>query len=109
VNHRDGRAGTCRAIERARAAGLRVGCNAFLTTASLPQMDELTVTVGSAGRRGTCFGTASYLPAPRSRRNERLRLALPELLPVAARLAELVGPVSRCLWTSWKTRRRPAT
>ena len=32
---------TCRGIERARAMGVSVGCNVFLTTASLPQLDEL--------------------------------------------------------------------
>ena len=45
VNHRGACAATCLAAERARAAGLSVGCNVFLTTASLPQLDELSATL----------------------------------------------------------------
>ena len=108
VNHRGGCAETCLAIERAHAAGLSVGCNVFLTTQSLPQLDELTATVGRLVDAGKCFETASYLPTPRSRRNERLRLTLPELLPVAARIAELAAPANRCLWTSLETRTEAA-
>src|SRR5205814_3406601 len=108
VNIRGGYAATCLAAELARAAGLSVGCNVFLSAASLPQLDELIATVGRLADAGTCFETWSYLPTPRSRRNERLRLALPELAPVAARLAELADPVNRCLWTSLEARTEAA-
>ncbi|MBV9451505.1 MAG: hypothetical protein JO345_37025 [Streptosporangiaceae bacterium] len=108
ANHRGAFAGTCRAIERAHAAGLNVGCNVFLTAASLPQLTELTGTVGRLVDAGKCFETASYLPTPRSRRNERLRLTLPELEPVADRLAGLADPVNVCQWTSLETRTEAA-
>jgi hypothetical protein len=65
VNHRGGYAGTCQAIERARAVGLSVGCNAFLTAESLLQLDELIGVV--SGLAGTCFELVGYLPTPRSR------------------------------------------
>jgi hypothetical protein len=108
VSHRGGYAGTCLAAERARAAGLRVGCNVFLTTASLPQLDELLVTVERLADVGACFEVAGYLPTARSRRNERLRLPLPELAPLAARLAALANPVNTCQWTGLEDRTEAA-
>lgn len=108
VNRRGAYAETCQAVGRAHSAGLSVGCNVFLTTESLPQLDELIATVGSLVDAGKCFETASYLPTPRSRRNERLRVTLPELAPVAARLAELADPVNQCLWASLESRTEAA-
>jgi len=108
VNRRGAFAETCQAIGRARSAGLSVGCNVFLTTESLPQLDELIAAMGSLVDAGKCFETASYLPTPRSRRNERLRVTLPELAPVAARLAELADPVNQCLWASLESRTEAA-
>jgi hypothetical protein len=108
VSHRGGYAGTCMAAGHARAAGLRVGCNVFLTTASLPQLAELLTTVERLADEGACFETASYLPTPRSRRNERFRLSLPELAPVAARLGELANPVNACQWTGLEARTEAA-
>ena len=108
VSQRGAWAATCLAAERARAAGLRVGCNVFLTAASLPRLDELTAAVQHLADAGACFETASFLPTPRSRRNERLRLTLPELAPVAARLAELANPVNTCQWTGPEARTEAA-
>ena len=93
VNRGGAYAETCLAIRRARSAGLSVGGNIFLTTASLAQLDELT----AVRRRlpvnaALVFTVAGFLPTPRSRRNEQLRLALPDLLPHAARMAELTAP-----------------
>lgn len=106
VSHHGAFAGTCLAIERARAAGLSVGGNVFLTAQSLPQLDEL---IGIASRlAGTCFESAAYLPTPRSRRNERLRLTLPELSPVASRLEELADPVNCGFWKSLEARTEAA-
>ena len=99
---------TCLAAERARAAGLSVGCNVFLTRDSLPQLDELIGTVGRLADEGACFETAGFLPTPRSRHNERLRLSLPDLAPVAARLAGLANPVNRPLWADLETRTEAA-
>ena len=108
VSHRGAYAAACRAAGYARAAGLSVGCNVFLTAASLPQLGEVTATVERVADARACFETASYLPTPRSRRNERLRLALPELTPVAARLAALANPVNICQWTGLEARTESA-
>jgi MoaA/NifB/PqqE/SkfB family radical SAM enzyme len=86
VNRSGAYAETCLAAGRARSAGLSVGGNVFLTTASVAQLDELT----AATRRlpvnaALCFTVASFLPTPRSWRNEQLRPALLDLLPHATR------------------------
>jgi MoaA/NifB/PqqE/SkfB family radical SAM enzyme len=73
VNRRGASAETCRGTERARAAGLSVGCNVFLTTASLPQLDEPAVTLQPLGVHAMSIEIAGFLPTPRSRRNEPLR------------------------------------
>ena len=101
VNRSGAYAETCLAVERARSAGLSVGGNVFLTTASLAQLDELTAAVRRLPINAALwFGTASFLPTPRSRRNEQLRPALPDLLPHATRIAEMTAPVNRCWWDS---------
>src|SRR5580700_10845483 len=86
VNRRGAFAETCRGVERARAMGVSVGCNVFLTTASLPQLDELTAALPLLGVHAMSIETANFLTTPRSRRNEGLRPALPDLLPAAARI-----------------------
>jgi MoaA/NifB/PqqE/SkfB family radical SAM enzyme len=92
---------TCLAVERARAAGLSVGSNVFITTASLPQLDELAATLRRLPVNAeVCFVTAGFLPTPRSRRNETLRPTLADLLPVATRIAELTAPAVRPWWAS---------
>ena len=101
VNRSGAYAETCLAVQRARSAGLSVGGNIFLTTASLAQLDELT----AVRRRlpvnaALVFTVAGFLPTPRSRRNEQLRPVLPDLLPHAARMAELSAPLSRGWWAS---------
>jgi hypothetical protein len=106
VNRRGAYAETCLAAERARATGLSIGCNVFLTTASLPQLDELTATVRRLADAGKSFETAGYLPTPRSRRNERLRPTLPQLQPAAARITGLTALPDR--WTSLETRTEAA-
>ena len=99
VNRRGAFAETCLAVERARAAGLSVGGNVFLTTASLPQLDELTAALRRLPiNADLSVETAAFLPTPRSRRNERLRPALTDLLPVAAQIAELTAPADRPWW-----------
>lgn len=100
VNRRGAYAETCLAVERARTAGLSVGGNVFLTTASLPQLDELTAALRRLPiNADLCFETAAFLPTPRSRRNEPLRPTLTDLLPVAAQIAELTAPAGRPWWT----------
>jgi MoaA/NifB/PqqE/SkfB family radical SAM enzyme len=89
VSRRGGYAETCRGIERARVMGVSAGCNVFLTTDSLPQLEELAAMLPGLGVHAMSIETASFLPTPRSRRNERLRPALPDLLPAAARITGL--------------------
>jgi sulfatase maturation enzyme AslB (radical SAM superfamily) len=106
VNRRGAFAETCRGVERARAAGVSVGCNVFLTTASLPQLDELATALPPLGVHAMSIETASFLPTPRSRRNEPLRPTLADLLPAAARIAELTVLPDR--WASLETRTEAA-
>jgi hypothetical protein len=94
---------SCLAAERARDAGLSVGCNVFLTRDSLPRLDELIGVVGRLADEGACFETPGFLPTPRSRHHERLRLTLPDLAPWATRLGELANPVGRSQWADrWR-------
>jgi hypothetical protein len=106
VNRRGAFAETCRGAEHARAAGLSVGCNVFLTTASLPQLDELAATLPLIGVHAMSIETASFLPTPRSRRNEPLRPTLADLLPAAGRIADLTAGPER--WASLETRTEAA-
>jgi hypothetical protein len=99
VNRRGAYAETCLAVERARMAGLSAGGNIFLTTASLPQLDELIAAVRRLPvNAALSFETAAFLPTPRSRRNEPLRPTLTDLLPVAAQITELTAPAGRPWW-----------
>ena len=101
VNRSGAYAETCLAVERTRSAGLSVGGNVFLTTASVAQLDELIAAVRRLPvNAALCFEVASFLPTPRSRRNEQLRPALPDLLPHATGIAGLTAPVNRRWWAS---------
>jgi hypothetical protein len=81
--------------------GLRVGGNVFVTTANLAQLDQLVATLaGLPIDAEMCWETAQFLPSPRSRRNERLRPSLPELLPVAGQILKLTAPIHREVWAS---------
>jgi hypothetical protein len=51
---------------------------------------------------GVWWGIAGFLPTPRSRRNERVRPCLADLLPVADRIAELTAPTNPA-WRPWWT------
>ena len=101
VNRRGAFADTCLAVDRIHEMALRVGCNVFVTTANLPQLDELVATLG---RRpidaGMAWEMAQFLPTPRSRRNERLRPSLPELPPVAGQVLELTAPIHSEVWAN---------
>jgi hypothetical protein len=101
VGRRGAFAETCRGVERARAMGVSVGCNVFLTTASLPQLDELAAMLPPLGVHAMSIETASFLPTPRSRANERLRPALPDLRPAAARITGLTMLPDRCAGRTW--------
>jgi hypothetical protein len=75
------------AAERARAAGLRVGANVFVTTANLGQLGALAADLAGAGVEETSWEPARFHPTARSRRAERLRPTLEALRPAAAAIA----------------------
>jgi hypothetical protein len=106
MSRRGAFAETCRCIERARVMGVSVGCNVFLTTDSLPQLDELAAMLPRLGVHAMSIETASFLPTPRSRRNERLRPALPDLRPAAARITGLTALPDR--WADLEARTEAA-
>jgi hypothetical protein len=41
---------------------LRVGCNVFVTTANLPQLDQLAATLAELIDADMCWETAQFLP-----------------------------------------------
>jgi len=106
VSRRGAFAETCRGAERVRAAGVSVGCNVFLTTASLPQLDELAAMLPLLGVHAMSIETRELPADPRSRRNERLRPTPPDLLPAAARITDLTVLPDR--WASLETRTEAA-
>jgi hypothetical protein len=62
VNRRGALAQTWRAVERARAVGLSVGSNFFVTTAALAELNELAATIGAAAdQRGDVLGNGRRL------------------------------------------------
>jgi hypothetical protein len=89
VNRPGAYAETCLAIQRVRAAGLRAGANAFLTTVNAGQAERLLETLERLGVDQTAWEPATYYPTPRSRRTERLRPRPSELLPLAERIRQL--------------------
>ena len=80
---------TCLAIQRVHAAGLRAGCNVFVTTANAGQAERLLEAMERLGVDQTAWEPATFYPTPRGRRNERLRPQLSELLPLADRIGQL--------------------
>lgn len=101
VNRRGAFAETCLAVERIHSAGLSVGCNLFVTSDNLPQLDELIATLRRLPIDAAAWwGVASFLPTPRSRRNERVRPTLTDLLPVADRVLEVTCQLNRGWWAN---------
>jgi hypothetical protein len=89
VNRSGAYAETCLAVQRIHAAGLRAGCNAFLTTASAPQAERLLGVLQRLEVDGMWWGPATYYPTARGRRNERLRPELSDLRPLATRIPQV--------------------
>jgi hypothetical protein len=83
VNRPGAYAETCLAVERVHAAGLRAGCNVFVTSANAPQADRLLERLGQLGVDEMAWEPATYHPTPRGRRNERLRPEPSDLRPFA--------------------------
>jgi hypothetical protein len=90
---------TCLAVQQVHAVGLRAGCNVFLTTANAGQADRLLGALGRLQVDQMWWGPATYYPTARGRRNERLRPALSELLPLADRICRL-SPFDHDVWAN---------
>jgi hypothetical protein len=99
VNRPGAYAETCLAIQRAHAVGLRAGCNVFLTTANAGQAQRLLGALQRLEVDQLWWGPATYYPTPRGRRNERLRPALSELLPLADQIRTL-SPFDHDVWAN---------
>jgi len=80
---------TCLAVQRVHAAGLRAGCNVFVTTANTGQAGRLLEALQRLQVDQMWWGPATYYPTARARRNERLRPQPSDLRPIAAWIREL--------------------
>jgi hypothetical protein len=90
---------TGRAIQRAHSVGLRAGANVFVTTANAPQAERLLGALQRLEVDQMWWGPATFYPTARGRRNERLRPALSELLPLADRIRTL-SPFDHDVWAN---------
>jgi hypothetical protein len=88
VNRAGAWAETCLAVQRVHAAGLRAGCNVFLTKASAPQAERLLDALQRLEIDGMWWGPATYYPTARARRNEHLRPEPSDLRPIATRIRQ---------------------
>jgi hypothetical protein len=89
VNRPGAFAETCLAIQRVHAAGLRAGCNVFLTKANAPEAERLLDALQRLQVDGMWCGPASYYPTVRGRHNEHLRPELSDLRPLATRIPQV--------------------
>jgi len=79
-------------IDRARLAGMEVGCNVFLTRENVGTFGLIISDLLAHGVTQFSIETASYLPTARSRRYEALRPTLADLTPLVERVQGLPGP-----------------
>ncbi len=79
------------AVERIRGVGLRVGCNVFVTKDNALQARELAETLTGLGIEQASWEPAAFYPHARSRRHERLRPELDDLLPLAREIGQWSG------------------
>jgi hypothetical protein len=99
VNHPGGYAETCLAIRRVHDAGLRAGCNIFLTKPSAAQAGQLIEDLRRLRIDQTCWEVAAYYPSPRQRRGEHLRPDAADLQPIATRIPQL-SPFHCEIWSN---------
>jgi hypothetical protein len=99
VNRPGAYAETCLAMRRVHDAGLRAGCNIFLTKASAWQAGRLMEDLRRLGIDQTCWETAAYYPSPRQRRGEHLRPEVADLQPIAPRIRQL-SPFHCEVWSN---------
>ena len=98
VNRKGAYKETCLAVERARSMGFRCACNVFVTKENVPQFDELVRVLQDIGINEMCWEVARYYPIARRRKSESSRPELDELLPLAAKIAQL-STFHKNLWT----------
>jgi MoaA/NifB/PqqE/SkfB family radical SAM enzyme len=80
---------SCLAVERARSKGFRCGCNVFVTRENLQQFDALAEALRALKLDEMSWEPASFCPTARSRRYERERPDLNDLMPHVERIREL--------------------
>jgi hypothetical protein len=90
---------TCVSVERAHAAGLRVGANVFVTKTNLRELDELAETTRHIGLDEMSWEPAGFTPTPRGRRFEAHRPTLEDLAPHAEGVVPLTS-VYRDRWAN---------
>jgi len=90
---------TCVSVERAHAAGLRVGANVFVTKTNLRELDELAETTRHIGLDEMSWEPAGFTPTPRGRRFEAHRPMLEDLAPHAEGVVPLTS-VYRDRWAN---------
>jgi hypothetical protein len=98
VNRPGAFAESCLAVERVHAAGLRAGCNVFLTKSNLPRLDELAEALQKVGLDEISWEIAGYYPSARARRYEAIRPEVDDLVPHVAAIKELSPPYWRRWW-----------
>lgn len=89
---------TCLAVERVHAAGLRAGCNVFLTKVNAKQFDDLRKVLWDLRVDDVSFEPAHYYPTRRSRRYAVHQPALDDLAPLSGRVLE-ASRFHRCEWS----------
>ena len=99
VNRPGAWAETCLAVQRVHAAGLRAGCNVFVTTTNAGQAGRLLGALERLDVDEMSWEPATYYPTARGRRNERLRAALSDLLPIADQVRQC-SPFHREAWAN---------
>jgi hypothetical protein len=89
---------SCRAVERIHAAGLRAGCNVFLTKSNLGRFEALAEAVRRARLDEASWEVAAYYPTARARRYEAERPEVDDLLPHRETIRALSPPHWRRWW-----------
>ena len=98
VNRAGAFAETCLAVERIHAAGLRAGCNVFLTKTNLARVDPLAEALRRLALDEISLEVAAYYPTARSRRYETVRPESGDLRPHVETIKALCPPYWRGWW-----------
>lgn len=89
----------CLAVERAKSMGFHAGCNIFVTSDNVKQVDAMIDVLARLSIDESAWEIASYTPHARMRHYEALRPTLQDVLPVAERIAECTNwPNLKAFW-----------